>query len=89
MRAEIYCILDARKSLHFCRDINGIPREADIWFRIEDSKEIFVNIEQILVRLGEANNVTSIEKVVDMPNGVADYKVIYNKKLEGIEDGRK
>lgn len=73
MRKEVAIIIDTRGALHFCSDINGIPREADLWFTLEESKTLFVNVEQIMTRLKEAHNVTSVTKVTDM-----DYRVVYN-----------
>jgi hypothetical protein len=81
-RRKIIAIIDKRKSIHFTCNVGAINSDANLWFKFDDGKTLFTNIEQILVGIGEAHNVTDITLLNNNyhEDGYSDVEIIYNKK---------
>lgn len=67
------------KSIHFTSDIGCIKRENDLWFRLESTKHLFENVENILIGIGVANNLSNLIQLSHTET-YSDYEAEYNIK---------
>ena len=73
------------KIIHFCLHDVLSGSNNNIWFPISDEKNLFHEIEKIMINCRVAVNVTHINKLREGSNSkgiFADYSVTYNKLLD-------
>lgn len=72
--------LKTGKAFHFARHqlLSGI--NSNLWFPLDDERNLFQAVERVMIMNHLAENVVSINKLADYPGG-GDWQVTYNMKV--------
>lgn len=83
MRASIKFFYNQNDStVHFTEGKLGMSIGFDLWIRLESSRSLFENIETILVGIGIAHNLVSLETICKQDNVLAiTMEAKYNQKI--------
>lgn len=68
------------KAFHFARHplLSGI--NSNLWFPLDDERNLFQAVERVMIMNHLAENVVSVNKLADYPGG-GDWQVTYNMKV--------
>lgn len=72
--------LNPGKAFHFARHplLSGI--NSNLWFPLDDERNLFQAVERVMIMNNLAENVVSVNKLADYPGG-GDWQVTYNMKV--------
>lgn len=72
--------LKAGKAFHFVGHALLSGSNSNLWFPLDDEKNLFRAVERVMTMNHLAENVVSIDKIAEYPGG-GDWQVTYNAEM--------